>query len=171
MMKIRLLLLALVIFTALQCRSITKGLQIGDKAPEFSLLNQDGNIVNLSDFKGKIVALYFYPKDSTPGCTQQACSLRDGFELLRAADITVLGVSKGSVKSKQKFINKQHLSFPLLIATKDVLNAYGVNTGLTRLYLPKRWTFLIDENGKMVDRIAIIYDHALIDKIVKGFGI
>jgi len=161
-MKILLLLLTLISFTALQCGCTTKELQIGDKAPEFSLLNQDGETVHLADFKGKKVALYFYPKDSTPGCTQQACSLRDGFSALRDADITILGLSKGSVKSKQSFMKKQHLTFPLLIATEDTLKAYGVNTGLLRLYLPKRWTFLIDENGIIVGIIKDVdaKDHA-----------
>lgn len=145
-----LLLLSIFCFTALQCACSNKELNIGDKAPEFALLNQDGDLVRLSDFIGKKVALYFYPKDSTPGCTQQACSLRDGFDLLHEAGITILGLSKGSVKSKQRFIKKQHLRFPLLIATNKILEQYGVNTGLLRLYLPKRWTFLVDENGIIV---------------------
>lgn len=147
-MKALLLLLALLSFTALQC-GCTKELHIGDKAPEFGLLNQNGEMVHLSDFKGKKVALYFYPKDSTPGCTQQACSLRDSFDALHEADITILGLSKGSIKSKQRFIQKQHLNFPLLIATNDTLKDYGVNSGWLWLLfrLPKRWTFLINENG------------------------
>src|SRR6266436_5154704 len=123
----------------------TTELKVGDTAPEFALLNQDGQIIRLSDFIGQKVALYFYPKDNTPGCSQQACSLRDDFEQLHDAGITILGLSKGSIRSKQSFIKKKHLNFPLLIATNDVLKAYGVNTGLFRLYLPKRWTFLIDE--------------------------
>ena len=149
-MKALLLLMALISFTTLHCACTTKNLKVGDKAPDFELINQDGQPVKLSDFKGKKVALYFYPKDDTPGCTQQACSLRDSFELLRENGITILGLSKGSVKSKQKFIAKQRLNFPLLIATEDVLKAYGVNTGLLRLYMPKRHTFLIDENGIIV---------------------
>jgi thioredoxin-dependent peroxiredoxin len=154
-MKVLLLLLAIICFTSLHCGDTMKELHVGDKAPEFGLLNQDGEMVRLTDFIGKKVALYFYPKDSTPGCTQQACSLRDSFDLLREAGITILGLSKGSVKSKQNFIKKQHLTFPLLIATENVLKDYGVNTGLLRLYLPRRWTFLIDEKGIIV---AIIKD-------------
>lgn len=150
MKALLLLLLAFLGFAATQCGCSTKELKIGDKAPEFALLNQNGEIVRLSDLKGKKVALYFYPKDSTPGCTQQACSLRDDVQALHEAGITLFGLSKGSIKSKQRFIKKQHLTFPLLIATKDTLKDYGVNTGLLRLYLPKRWTFLIDENGIIV---------------------
>jgi len=150
-----LLLLALMSFTILQCGCSSVELKVGDKAPEFALINQDGNTVRLSDFIGHKVALYFYPKDNTPGCSQQACSLRDDFEELQDAGIIILGLSKGSIRSKQSFIKKKHLNFPLLIATNKVLKAYGVNTGFFRLYLPKRWTFLIDENGIIV---AIIKD-------------
>jgi thioredoxin-dependent peroxiredoxin len=150
-----LLLFAIVSFAALQCICSTKELKVGDKAPDFTLINQDGEIVRLSNFKGKKVAIYFYPKDSTPGCTQQACSLRNSFNALKAANITILGLSKGSMRSKQRFIKKQHLNFPLLIATNNTLKDYGVNTGLFRLFLPRRWTFLIDENGIIV---AIIKD-------------
>ncbi len=124
-----------------------------DKAPEFGLLNQNGEMVHLADFKGKKVALYFYPKDSTPGCTQQACSLRDSFDALREAGITILGMSGGSVKSKQNFIKEQHLNFPLLIATNETFKDYGVNKWMAMVWLfrlPKRWTFLIDENGIIV---------------------
>jgi peroxiredoxin Q/BCP len=155
-MKVLLLLMALISFTTLHCVCSTKSLKIGDKAPDFELLNQNGEYIKLSDFKGKKVALYFYPKDDSYGCTQQACSLRDGFDALRDADITILGLSKGSVKSKQKFAEGQHLNFPLLVATESVLEAYGVNTGLFRLYLPKRRTFLIDEDGVIVGIIEKI---------------
>lgn len=154
-MKTILLLIALISFTTLHCACSPKVPKVGDNAPDFELLNQDGNVVKLSDFKGKKVALYFYPKDSTPGCTQQACSLRDGFEALHDAGIIILGISKGSIKSKQKFIATQNLSFPLLIATNETLKAYGVSTSLWHLYLPKRRTFLINEEGNIV---AIIED-------------
>lgn len=81
-------------------------LKEGDQAPDFSTTNQDGEAVNLSDFKGKRVALYFYPKDDTPGCTKQACSLRDADQTFREKGITVLGVSTDDEKSHQKFISK-----------------------------------------------------------------
>lgn len=147
--------MALISFTTV-CLCSTKRPQIGDLAPDFELTNQDGNTVKLSNLKGHKVALYFYPKDSTPGCTQQACSLRDGFEALHEAGILIFGLSKGSLKSKQKFIAKQHLNFPLLIATDKVLDAYGASTGLMRLYLPKRITFLINEKGIIVGIIENI---------------
>jgi len=149
-MKTLLLLMTLISFTTLHCACGTKSLKVGDPAPEFELINQDGQLVKLSDFRGKKVALYFYPKDSTPGCSEQACSLRDGFESLHEAHINILGLSKGTEKSKRKFIANKDLNFPLLIATDDILKAYGVNTGFWRLYLPKRHTLLIDENGIIV---------------------
>lgn len=149
-MKALLLLMALISFTTLHCACSSKSLKIGDMAPNFELVNQHGDLVKLADFKGKKVALYFYPKDSTPGCTEQACSLRDEFDDLQDAGIVILGLSKGSIKSKQKFINKQHLPYSLLIATDAVLDAYGVSTGFWRLYLPKRYTFLVNEKGIIV---------------------
>ena len=126
-------------------------------------------MVHLSDFIGKKVALYFYPKDNTPGCTQQACSLRDSFDALKKAGITILGLSKGSVRSKQKFIRKQHLTFPLLIATNKTLRDYGVNTGLFRLYLPKRWTFLVNENGTIVEIIKDVNTKNHAQQILNAF--
>jgi peroxiredoxin Q/BCP len=169
-MKALLFLMALISFTTLQCVCMPKSLKVGDNAPDFELTNQNGESVKLSDFKGKKVALYFYPKDSTPGCTQQACSLRDGFESLKDANITILGLSKGSVKSKQKFMKKQKLNFPLLIATQEVLDEYGVSTGLLSFYLPKRWTFLIDENGIIVAIIKTVDTKNHAQQIIDGFA-
>lgn len=169
-MKIVLALSILFSSAMIYCGCSSIELKIGDKAPEFALLNQDGQIVHLSDFIGQKVALYFYPKDNTPGCSQQACSLRDDFEQLRDAGITILGLSKGSIRSKQSFIKKKHLNFPLLIATNDVLKAYGVNTGFFRLYLPKRWTFLIDENGIIVDIIKDVDTKHHAEQILNAFN-
>jgi peroxiredoxin Q/BCP len=170
-MKTLLLLIAITCFSALQC-GCTTDLKIGDKAPDFELRNQDDEMVKLADFKGKKVALYFYPADSTPGCTQQACSLRDAFDVLKEADITILGLSKGSVKSKQKFIKSQHLNFPLLIATKDVLKAYGVNKGFLHFFFgtPKRWTFLVDENGIIVAIIKNVNTKNHAQQILDAFN-
>ena len=92
-------------------------IQIGDKAPEVLGLDQNGKEIKLSDFKGKKLALYFYPKDNTSGCTAEACSLRDGYEELRAAGYEVIGVSKDSAKSHQGFIAKQELPFSLIADT------------------------------------------------------
>lgn len=170
-MKALLLLMALISFTTLHCICSPKNLKVGDIAPDFELMNQDGEMVKLSNLKGKKIALYFYPKDSTPGCTQQACSLNDGFVLLHDADILIFGLSKGSLKSKQKFIKKHGLHFPLLIATEDVLEKYGVDTGFWRFYLPKRHTFLIDENGIIVAIIENVDTKNHAQQILNAFNV
>ncbi len=170
-MKTFILLIALICFTTIYS-GCAKELHVGDTAPQFALTNQQGDIVRLTDFKGKKVALYFYPADSTPGCTEQACSLRDGFESLNQAGITILGLSGGSVSSKQKFIAKQHLNFPLLIATKDILKAYGVNQGIWHFFfgVPKRWTFLINENGTIVAIIKNVDTKNHAQQIIDAFN-
>ncbi len=133
-------------------------LKPGDKAPDFKGTDQDGKSVSLNDFKGSKLVLYFYPKDSTPGCTSQACNLRDNYDILMKNGYKVLGVSADSEKSHQKFIEKNNLPFPLLSDTgKEVLKAYGV-------WGPKKFmgrefdgihrtTFVIDENGKITEVI------------------
>src|SRR5438132_14385882 len=100
-MKTLLLLMALISFTTLHCACSSKKPKVGELAPDFALENQDGKIVKLSDLRGQKIALYFYPKDSTPGCTEQACSLRDSFAPLHEAGVVIFGLSKGSQKSKQ----------------------------------------------------------------------
>jgi peroxiredoxin Q/BCP len=92
-------------------------LKVGDIAPDFAVNDQSGRQVKLSDFKGKKVVLYFYPKDNTPGCTAEACNLRDNYQALMRAGYVVLGVSKDDEKSHQKFIDKFELPFPLLADT------------------------------------------------------
>ena len=89
-------------------------LEIGAKAPDFTLKDKDGNAVSLSDFAGKKVVLYFYPKDNTPGCTRQACAFATNYDRFRAKDIAVIGISKDSVASHQKFAEKYNLPFILL---------------------------------------------------------
>jgi peroxiredoxin Q/BCP len=133
-------------------------LNIGDKAPDFKAKDQDGKEIKLSDFKGKKVVLYFYPKDNTPGCTAQACNLRDNYEELQKQGYVVLGVSQDSEKSHQKFIEKQNLPFPL-IADEDhtVHNLYGT-WGEKKMYGKTymgtlRTTFVIDGDGKIEDII------------------
>ncbi|GHB28306.1 thioredoxin-dependent thiol peroxidase [Mongoliitalea lutea] len=127
-------------------------LEIGNPAPAFEAKDQQGNILKLSDFKGKKVVLYFYPKDNTPGCTAQACNLRDNYDDLLAAGYVVLGVSSDSEKSHQKFIEKQNLPFPLL-ADEDlkVHEAYGTwveKSMYGRKYMgTARTTFIINEEG------------------------
>jgi thioredoxin-dependent peroxiredoxin len=121
-------------------------LEEGMTAPDFTLPSDDGRTVKLSDYRGKqIVALYFYPKDETPGCTKQACAFRDSFVTLRDAGIEVLGVSVDSVESHKEFRRKQNLNFTLLSdSKKEVSGQYGV---LGTLGFAKRVTFVIDKNG------------------------
>ena len=132
-------------------------LTVGDKAPEILGTDQNGNNIKLSDFEGKKLALYFYPKDNTSGCTAQACSLRDGYEQLRAAGYEVIGVSKDSAKSHQGFISKQSLPFSLIADTETTLNqAFGVwqeKSMYGRKYMgTARTTFIINEEG-IIERV------------------
>jgi peroxiredoxin Q/BCP len=126
--------------------------QAGDKAPAFSGKDQEGNTVKLSDFAGKKVILYFYPKDDTPGCTAQACNLRDNYDALLNKGYVVLGVSVDDEKSHVKFIRKFDLPFPLLADTDHaIVEAYGVwveKSMYGRTYMgTARTTFIIDEQG------------------------
>ena len=127
-------------------------LNVNDKAIDFTLPNQDGEPVSLSDFKGKKVVLYFYPKDDTPGCTTEACAFRDAYDDILDMGAVVLGVSADSEDSHVKFRTKYHLPFHLLADTeKEVLKAYGA-WGEKKMYGKsflgiKRSTYLINENG------------------------
>lgn len=127
-------------------------LSIGDKIPEILGTDQNGNEIKASDFAGKKLVLYFYPKDNTPGCTAQACNLRDGYADLLKAGYAIVGVSVDSEASHQKFIEKFSLPFPLIADTdKKLVNAFGVwqekkNYGKTYMGTV-RTTFLADENG------------------------
>lgn len=150
-------------------------LKEGDIAPDFTAKNQDGSDVKLSDFKGKKVVLYFYPKDDTPGCTKEACSFRDSFYLFEQRGIKILGVSNDDEKKHQKFISKYDLPFDLLADTdKEIVNKYGVY-GEKSMYGKKymgihRKTFLIDENGKIAkifDKVKVS-EHA--DEVLQAFG-
>lgn len=133
----------------------------GDKAPDFSAKDQSGNTVSLSDFKGKKVVLYFYPKDDTPGCTKEACNFRDNFALLKKKGYVVLGVSVDSERSHKKFIEKYELPFTLISDTeKQVVTAYGVwgkKKFMGREYMgTARVTFVIDEKGiieKVIEKV------------------
>lgn len=129
-------------------------LQIGDKAPDFTVKDQHGNNVKLSDFRGKKVVLYFYPKDNTPGCTAEACNLRDNYEDLKSQGYKILGVSTDSEDSHQKFIEKYDLPFTLLADTeKDIHEKYGTwveKNMYGRKYMgTDRVTYIIDEEGKI----------------------
>lgn len=129
-------------------------LQHGDPAPDFEALDQNGNLIRLQDLRGQKVALYFYPKDDTSGCTAQACNLRDNQSELLAAGIKVLGVSIDGEKSHQKFAAKYDLPFSLLVdEDKKIVEAYGVwqeKAMYGRKYMgTMRYTFLIDEQGNI----------------------
>ena len=129
-------------------------LEIGDKAPTFKVLDQDGNKVGLADYKGKKVILYFYPAASTPGCTKEACDFNDNLNPLKKAGYTVLGISPDPVTKLKKFQTNQDLNFPLLSDEElDVHKTYGAY-GKKKLYGREyvgviRSTFVIDEKGKI----------------------
>lgn len=133
-------------------------LKIGDKAPDFTVRDQDGNTVKLSDYRGKKVVLYFYPKDMTPGCTAEACNLRDNYKLLLKKGYEVFGVSTDNEKTHQKFIAKEKLPFSLLADTDKVIHEkYGTwveKSMYGRKYMgTARNTFIINENGTVEDII------------------
>ena len=129
-------------------------LKIGDKAPDFNSIDQDGNPLRLKDFTGHKVILYFYPKDSTPGCTAEACNLRDNYGLLLKKGYKIIGVSADDEKSHKKFIEQNVLPFPLIPdKEKMIIRDYGV-WGKKKLYGKEyeginRMTFIISENGKI----------------------
>lgn len=142
-------------------------LKAGDKAPDFQAEDQDGNIIKLSDFKGKKLVLFFYPKASTPGCTAQACNLRDNWETFQKKGYEILGVSADSGKRQQNFKSKYKLPFPLLAdENKEVINAYdvwGPKSFMGKEYDGiNRTTFIIDEEGKIEEVIEKVKtkDHA-----------
>ena len=142
-------------------------LNIGDKAPDFAIPDQDGLVHKLSDYAGRKLVIYFYPKDDTPGCTAQACNLRDNYYDLRQKGYEVIGVSVDSEKSHQKFIRKYELPFTLLADTeKKMVTDYGVwqeKSMYGRKYMGvMRYTFIIDEQGVITDIITKVdtKDHA-----------
>jgi len=144
-------------------------LKAGDAAPELSVLDANGKLHKLADYKGKTVALYFYPKDFTGGCTEQACNLRDNFSSLKDAGITILGISSDDSTSHAKFTDEYELPFPLLTDTeKQLATAYGVSGKESGL--PNRVTFSIDGEGKIlhiIDKVNTENHSAQIISLVK----
>lgn len=133
-------------------------LKIGDKAPDFVGKDQEGKEISLKQFKGKKLVLYFYPKDNTPGCTAEACDLRDNYERFLAAGYEIVGVSKDSEQSHQKFIEKFRLPFPLISDTELVIlkayDAWGRKKFMGKEYDGViRKTFVIDQEGVITDII------------------
>ncbi|TKD66181.1 thioredoxin-dependent thiol peroxidase [Flavobacterium sp. ASW18X] len=142
-------------------------LQAGDKVPEFSAKDQDGNTISLSDYKGKKLVVFFYPKASTPGCTAEACNLRDNYKELQAQGYDLLGVSADSEKRQANFKNKYEFPFPLLAdEDKTVINAFGVWG--PKKFMGKeydgihRTTFIVNEEGVVKEVITKVKtkDHA-----------
>ena len=134
-------------------------LQKGDKAPYFEGPDQDGNIIRLSDFTGRRLVLYFYPKDSTPGCTAEACDLRDNYERFLSQGYAVVGVSKDSAASHRKFIEKYSLPFPLISDPETVIlqayEAWGEKKNYGKVSMGTlRKTYVINENGVITDIIS-----------------
>lgn len=121
-------------------------IQVGDKAPDFTLKSQTGETVSLKDFAGKPVIVYFYPKDDTPGCTAEACAFRDSYQVFQEAGATVIGISSDSTDAHQKFSSKYQLPFLLLSDQGNrVRKAFGVPATLG--LLPGRVTYVIDQAG------------------------
>jgi peroxiredoxin Q/BCP len=165
------ILLMLLVFTSfLFMAFFMKGdkLKVGDTAPDFKLQDADGNIYSLSSYKGKTpVVVYFYPKADTPGCTKQACGIRDNWKRFEEAGIPVLGISVDSKAALKKFREKYSLNFPLLSdESKEVTKAYGV---LNLLGFASRVTFIVDKEGKIahiIDKVDVethaneVFDYA-----------
>lgn len=149
-------------------------LEKGDKAPHFEGKDQNGKTVKLDDFKEQKLVIYFYPKDMTPGCTTQACNLRDNYDVLKKENIAIIGVSADDEKKHQKFIDKYDLPFPLIADTeKEVIKAFGV-WGLKKFMGKEydgihRTTFLINEEGKVHDIIKKPKTKAHAEEILEKF--
>ena len=142
-------------------------LKVGDTVPNFSSIDDQGQTVSLADYKGKKLIVFFYPKASTPGCTAEACNLRDNYVVLKEKGYALLGVSADSVKRQQSFKNKYEFPFPLLAdEDKNVINAFGVWG--PKKFMGKeydgihRMTFIVDENGVVAHVISKVKtkDHA-----------
>ena len=151
-------------------------LEVGSKAPDFALADKDGNTIRLSDFAGKKVVLYFYPRDNTPGCTRQACAFAGSYAAFRELDVIVIGVSKDSVASHQKFAQKHDLPFILLSDPElQAIQAYDVwqekkNYGKVSMGVV-RSTYIIDENGcieKVMPKVKPDTNAAEILQYLKG---
>ncbi len=146
-------------------------LKVGDKAPNFSAKDQDGNTISLSDYNGKKLVVFFYPKASTPGCTAEACNLNDNYERFKSKGYEILGASADSAKRQSNFKNKYGFQYPLLAdEDKAVIEAFGVwgpKKFMGREYDGiHRTTFVIDENGILEDVITKVKTKAHTDQIL-----
>ena len=151
-------------------------LEKGSKAPEFTGVDQDGKEVSLNDFKGKKVILYFYPKDNTPGCTNEACNLRDNFDFWKSKGFEIIGVSPDSQASHKKFIEKYNLPFTLISDPgKEIIKKYGA-WGPKKLYGREyegllRKTYIIDEEGNIEEVFKKVKTKEHTEQIVKSLNI
>ncbi|NNC94640.1 MAG: thioredoxin-dependent thiol peroxidase [Chitinophagales bacterium] len=148
-------------------------LKAGDKAPDFTALNQNGSEIKLSDYKGKKLILYFYPKDDTPTCTTEACNFRDNYTSLKKAGYEVVGVSINDEKAHQKFIDKYELPFNLIAdPDKEVIEQYGVwgmKKFMGREFMgTHRITFVIDEDGTIEDIIKKVKSKVATQQILNS---
>ena len=141
-------------------------LTVGNKAPDFIGTTHTGEQIKLKDFQGKKLVLYFYPKDNTPGCTKQACHLRDHYRTLLDQGYALVGVSNDSVASHKKFVDKYNLPFPLIAdADKTITKAYGTDRFL---WFPRRTTFIIDEQGYIIEIINPVKTDQHVKQILKN---
>ena len=130
--------------------AVAEQVQMGDPAPDFELKDQDGQLHSIEDYRGKWVALYFYPKDDTPGCTTEACEFRDNIFAFKNLNCQILGVSLDDMESHKDFADKYSLPFPLLADTEGTTaGAYGVKSKYMGMSVAKRQTFLIDPDGNV----------------------
>jgi peroxiredoxin Q/BCP len=152
-------------------------LQIGDVAPAFSLPDQNGNTVSLSDFRGQRVVIYFYPKDDTPGCTKEACNFRDQWAAFEQHGITVLGISKDGAASHSKFISKYSLPFTLLSDAEpcpvaESYGSYGLKKFMGREYMGMmRHTFVVDGEGRIEKAYLKVKADTMADDILSDLGL
>jgi peroxiredoxin Q/BCP len=154
---------------------VTGGLKVGSRAPAFSLANEKGQVVKLSELKGKAIVLFFYPKDDTSGCTKEACSFRDGLQAIRKKGAVVLGVSADSVASHQKFSKKFELNFPLLSdESKSMIQAYGVwkeKSMYGRKYMGiERTTVLIAKDGTITHVFPKVKVDGHYEEVLEALG-
>ena len=151
-------------------------LKAGDKAPRFALVDKDGNIVKLEDFSGRKVVLYFYPKDSTPGCTRQACAFAGAYDIFTDNGVVIIGVSKDPAASHAKFAEKYGLPFILLSDPQlEAIQAYGVwqekkNYGKVTMGVV-RTTFIIDENGLIEKVMPKVKPDTNAEEIIEYLGL
>jgi peroxiredoxin Q/BCP len=152
-------------------------LQIGDAAPNFTLPDQNGELVSLAGFKGQRVVIYFYPKDDTPGCTKEACNFRDQWSAFEQHNIAVLGISKDGATSHSKFISKYELPFTLLTDAEpcpvaESFGSYGLKKFMGREYMGMmRHTFVVDAEGKVEKTYTKVKAETMADDILRDLGL